>query len=126
MNTVTARITKETAVTKKLALEKARELALEQGLLGIEKLNVGDYVAPSERNIEVWILGVANQFKGTFHWTARERNFRFPGLEKKWPPLAGMVEKSLFTVIQALYDLGCTGLESWDNLPSDFNATETL
>ncbi|MBM3256506.1 MAG: hypothetical protein FJZ04_03515 [Candidatus Moranbacteria bacterium] len=112
-----ARVVGEAAVTKTLVLRRAKKLALKQNLLGIEKLNVGDHTAPLERNIEVWVEGIANHFKGTFHWAARERNFRFPELEKKWFPLAAMVENSLFTVIKALHDLSHVGLDSWGSLP---------
>jgi len=105
-------------VTKKLIIERANEKTFKRGLLGFEKIQVGKSVGKTEREITVWVNCVANQYNGTCHHTARERNFRFPELEKKWLPLAKLLVRSLDILCEEINDLlGYGELEMWESLP---------
>jgi len=105
--------------TKREILDEVNQILTKKKLPEIEKIRVGSRIRINwpDLAIRVWIKGVANDFLGSFHRTARERNidiFIQPSQQFFKTPL----ETSLQILCDYLNNNIGTELETWEKIPN--------
>ena len=103
-------------MTKESILAELNQQLSQRNLPEIEKIRVTAGDRKSECQFTVWVKGVANNFSGIFHLTARESDVLLSSCDSSW--LRKSIRESLEILCGLLNDLHFRSeLFHWEKIP---------